>query len=579
MRFFAMDLHISVIADFKSSNPDIEVVDWCLSGHAAVMNRLQDYPKVINPKTWEKLNEAMIREFQSVYDSYLKTFDGFVVGHVPAFAMIYEKYNKPIVWINTCRYDLPFCFTNDMAMREKFHECLKRIQPRLAIVSNNKFDQAYTLAGTGMKPMYNPSLCLYTNTRYKPTTDKFLCYNSSTISHPLIHHKSQLAFPFQWSDITSFRGIVYFPYEMSTMSMFEHFTAGCPMFFPSKTFLKESCTLQTIQAYWKDRLPDTLRGVGDMDMWIENSDMYTVFQSSNTYYFDSFEHLYSLLETFTYVDDWQFREAHIRATKKKWKDIVKRLMFPNYFTGHLCYNKLPLLANQVYDIDYTYSGVKALHSYPPIRTLQKGDVVFVKTDCLDMFLDKTLIYVPITLVTGVSDLSPSEFASSKILSNPNIVEWIGCNINVSHPKIRKVLIGVGEAERENGNHDTLVRLHASRLQWEEKIDSLCIPYHSNTHKERTFEHMLPKLPFEDYMRELNRYKFVRCQRGNGLDTHRFCEILLMGSVPVVDHGPLDDLYSQFPCVFSDEDASSFVWNDGKYQAFLDMFWLRKPSIE
>jgi queuine tRNA-ribosyltransferase len=33
-----MDLHISVIADFKSLNPDIEVIDWCLSGHSWVMN-------------------------------------------------------------------------------------------------------------------------------------------------------------------------------------------------------------------------------------------------------------------------------------------------------------------------------------------------------------------------------------------------------------------------------------------------------------------------------------------------------------------------------------------------------------
>lgn len=569
-----MDLHISVIADFKSANPDIEVIDWCLSGHAFVMNRPQDHPMVINPKTWQSLHETMIRDFQTTYDSFLKTFDGFLVGHVPAFAMIYEKYNKPILWINTCRYDVPFCFTRDMVMREKFHQCLKRIQNRLIIVSNNKGDQAYTLAGTGITPLYNPSLCLYTDTKYNPTKQGFLCYNQSSISHPLVSHRSQLPSPFQWSDITSFRGIVYFPYEISTMSMFEHFTAGCPMFFPSKAFLKQCCTLQTIKAYWGDQLPDTVREFENLDSWIETSDIYTIFQSPNTYYFDSNEHLYSLLESFSYVDDSKFRELHIQTTKKRWRNIIRRLMFPKYFTGHLCYNRIPLLANQVYDADYSNSDVQALHSYPPMRPVQKGDAVFVKTDFLDMFLEKTPIYVPITLITGVSDMSPSDSASRTILSNPNIVEWIGCNINVSHPKIQKVLIGVGEAGRANGDHDTLIRLHTNRPKWEDKIDSMCIPYHSNTHIERTFEHMLPKLPFEDYMKEIGKYRFVRCKRGNGLDTHRFCEILLMGSVPVVDHSPLDDLYTQFPCVFSGEDTSSFVWNDEKYNAFLDMFWCR-----
>ena len=79
------------------------------------------------------------------------------------------------------------------------------------------------------------------------------------------------------------------------------------------------------------------------------------------------------------------------------------------------------------------------------------------------------------------------------------------------------------------------------------------------------------------MRAIGTFKFVRCMRGNGLDTHRFCEILLMGSVPVVDHSPLDDLYTRFPCVFVDEDRTKFEWNAEKYNAFLDMFWLTSSN--
>jgi hypothetical protein len=65
-----------------------------------------------------------------------------------------------------------------------------------------------------------------------------------------------------------------------------------------------------------------------------------------------------------------------------------------------------------------------------------------------------------------------------------------------------------------------------------------------------------------------------CLRGNGVDTHRFCEILLMGSVPVIEHSGLDDMYNQFPCCFIGE-TDSFIWDENKFKKFLDIFWLNK----
>jgi hypothetical protein len=56
----------------------------------------------------------------------------------------------------------------------------------------------------------------------------------------------------------------------------------------------------------------------------------------------------------------------------------------------------------------------------------------------------------------------------------------------------------------------------------------------------------------------------------------------MGSVPVVLHSDLDDLYEQFPCLIVDSfdsvDTSGFVWDDAKYERFLDMFWLRPAGV-
>lgn len=575
-----MDLHISVIADFKSANPDIEVVDWCLSAHAWVMKRQQDYPKVINPRTWMNLNEQMITEFQKEYDTFLSSFDGFIVGFCSAFAMIYEKYNKPIIMMNAVRYDIPFCKTRDMDMLMKWKECLDRLNRHslLTIVSNNKADQLYMKLGCGLESIYIPSLCLYTNTRYNPTKPTFLCYNGQFPDHPLLTQKKDLPHPHQWSDITSFRGVVNFPYEVSIMSCFEHFTAGCPLFFPSKTYWKSNPNIQSLSAYWGSQLPVEFHSLSRPQDWIELADMYDIFQSPNTYYFDSNEHLFELLENFTYVDDGEFRHVHIANVQRQWRRVIQHVVSGKFWSKtprHMCYNRLPLLANVVFDINYAGTGVMPQHTYPYKESFSKGDVVFVKTDYLQWFLDNRNVNVQITLVTGVSDLSPTPEQCQRILANRNITKWIGCNILCSHPKIVKLPIGVGEPERINGNHDILLRLHSQRVPWSEKSDDICIPYHKATHESRSLQPTLPKLDFEDYMRTISKYKFVVCTRGNGVDTHRVYETLLMGSVPVLEHSGLDDMYSQWPCLFVDSfDRVDFVFDESKYQAFLDVFWLQ-----
>jgi hypothetical protein len=251
----------------------------------------------------------------------------------------------------------------------------------------------------------------------------------------------------------------------------------------------------------------------------------------------------------------------------------------------LAYNRIPLLANVVYDASYEDVDIKAQHSYPFHHPFRAGDVVFIKTDYLPWALlniQKEVNIQPFVLVTGVSDRSPSEWECQFILKHPKILFWIGCNIPVSHPKIVKVLIGAGEPPSETGNLPLLKTLHAARIPWDAKEPDICIPYHSSTHYSRTLTPTLPRLPYEEYMREISKHKFVVVMRGNGIDTHRFSEVLLMGSVPIVEHSGLDDLYRQFPCIivrsFDTIDTSTFVWDTVKYECFLDMFWIRPTFL-
>jgi hypothetical protein len=580
-----MDLHISVIADFKAACPDVEVVEWCMSGHAWVFQKNQERPKHINPDTWASLDDGMINAFQTEYDEFLKSFDGFIVAHVNGFAQIYEKYGKPVLMINSCRYDLPFCFSKNLEMLEAHNSCLKRMADRgqLFAVSNNKADQLYTLRGSGVQTQHIPSLGLYAGIKYTGTRPTFLLFNGNA-EHPLLSQRTELGQPYKWSDIGAFRGIVHFPNEISTMTMFEHFSGGMPMFFPSMTYFKSAHAIQSVSAYWGDELPEALGDLNEPNVWIELSDMYDTFKvSPNTRYFDSIEHLGTLLETFEYTDDTAARLEYIASVKARWSDVISRMISGKFYSApnrHLCYNRLPLLANVVYDGDYTGSGVVAQHSYPYDDPMTTGDVVFVKTDLLGWWLSNRKVTTPITLVTGVSDPSPTFAETSRILDNPNIVRWIGTNILASHRKIRKMPIGVGEPERHNGKHELLLELHTGRMSWESKVDTICVPYHSSTHASRNVAPTLEALSFPDYMEAINKHKFVLCVRGKGVDTHRFCEALLMGCVPIVGTSGLDDMYSRFPClivksVADPVDTKDFMWDESKYEAFLDTFWLRE----
>jgi hypothetical protein len=584
MKLFCMDLHISVIADLKSLDLSVDIEDWTFSGHAFLMGRKRDNINHINANTWEHLSPEMIAAFHAEYDGFLSSFDGFVVAHASCFAQVFEKYGKPVILINSCRIDLPYCFSRDLERRAQHLACLQRLDKAglLFPVSNNKADQLYTFRATGIKTQHIPSLCLYTKMSYAPSRPTFLCYTGSCPPDRRIVQKKELG-TFAWRTIGEFKGVIHFPYEISTMSLFEQFTAGCPMFFPSKEYLR-SMPLSSISIYWGDALPSEYGDLSNIDTWIDLADFYDTFVSPNTYYFDSFDHLLSLLDSFVYVNDKAQRASYCEVVKAKWRSIIKdvRCKVMSIKTpAHLSYNRLPVLADIVYDVDYSELGVVPQHIYQ-YRSIKAYDIVFVKTDLLDWFLANRTVNVPITLITGVSDMSPTESATKLVLENKNITRWIGCNIKARHPKICKIPIGVGERERPNGNHYELRVLHETRTEWSAKSDELCIPYHNSTHSDRVLTSTLEFLPFAKYMRAIGNHKFVLCQRGNGLDTHRICEVLLMGSVPVILHSELDDMYEQFPCVLVDSfdsiDTTGFVWDQSKYEHFLDIFWLRINGI-
>ena len=353
MKFFNLDLHISVIADIKRIFTDLghSVDNWSISGHAHLMGSPTDQVDIVNQHTWRQLNLKMIEEFYKRYESDLKHYDGFVVTHTPCFAMLYEKFNKPIITVASTRYEDPF--SNDMVKWTKFNRYLQRqIDKNLVIpVANNKYDKKYTRLFTQRDWQHIPSLCEYTEAQYTGAINQFLYsskFKPQIRIENLIEKERALPQGYSWQQLADYKGIVHIPYNISTMSIFEQYTANIPLFFPSWELLYELRKKYGNQGVlsetsWNQihRLssssilfpgmedPNNFNNTADMMEWARLSDFYDEDNMPYIQYFNSFEHLDELLKTADLKLISENMKTHNKKRKDKiygsWNEILSRI--------------------------------------------------------------------------------------------------------------------------------------------------------------------------------------------------------------------------------------------------------------
>ena len=180
-RFFNLDLHIAVIADVKDIlkrlyGDAVVIDDWSISGHTWVFHKPPTRVKVVNGDTWKHLDTAMVKQFIDTYASHLSTYDGFIVTHTPVFCRLFEPFGKPIIMVNSCRYDQPYCMPNyyNAIELDALNQCLQRLHRngQLIAISNNLADRDYLYLATGIPSDHIPSLCIYTGVRHSPERAK-----------------------------------------------------------------------------------------------------------------------------------------------------------------------------------------------------------------------------------------------------------------------------------------------------------------------------------------------------------------------------------------------------------------------
>lgn len=245
MRFFNADLHISVIADIKRIFADHghEVVDKCLSGHYWVMGRKQDRITELSGGRWA--NMVYQWSFNKFYDAHpsLKEYDGFIVTYPPIWAMLYERYNKPIIVQIPIRYDYGVHGSPELLARWNEWLRVHVKSGQVILVANNRYDVEYCRLQTGLTPQHIPSLCEYFPKRGPGTRAGFIQYEQGpdlgNEVPGIVQRAKALPLGWKWPTIHKYKGVVHLPYQVSTMSTFEQYTANVPQLFPSAKYLTD----------------------------------------------------------------------------------------------------------------------------------------------------------------------------------------------------------------------------------------------------------------------------------------------------------------------------------------------------
>lgn len=335
---FNVDLHVAVVADVRMQleRRGLDLVDWTISAHNWVFDRPRDPVAIVNETTWKSFGPRMAKRFRRLYGPYLRTFRGFVVTHTPCFSLLYEGLDTPTLTVVSTRYEFPCTHYApswdwlDARLRAGVEDGW------LTLVANNRADADYLRHYTGLEAPHIPSACSYTGLTYTGQRSAVVVSSGAsaiertiadTLRHDAVPLRSGLGARYSWADLYDHRAIVFIPYNVSIMSLFEHYTACAPIYVPSRSFVKElhahhpADVLGNLSFSQVTGHPAARRVAGldlndtsddaVVDWYLDRADFYDDEWMPHIRQFDSWEHLDDLLES----DDPQAISAEMSAER------------------------------------------------------------------------------------------------------------------------------------------------------------------------------------------------------------------------------------------------------------------------
>lgn len=330
MNFFNIDMHISIIHDVKNIFTSLghNVDSVCMSGHTWVNREKQKTTEIINPGNWKFINQEMCDLFYNRYKEELNKYDAFVHSYPPAFALLFEKFQKPVITIACTRFDYP-CHNNLKWLINGLQRM--KSQNILIPIANNLFDKKYCEEYTEFEWKHIQSLCDYMDTQYNYSPQKqVIIWDRSNVklNHSQINNTFNIARPYNRCDvIKTYNGVIHIPYNISIMSAFEHYYSNFPMFVPTiKCIEKWIRTGYNVlsELYFN---PYTLKIKKE---WLELADWLVDDIMPYTIKFNSEEELYELLQQSKKYKETTEKMKENNATRKtqiykQWSDIICNL--------------------------------------------------------------------------------------------------------------------------------------------------------------------------------------------------------------------------------------------------------------
>lgn len=211
---------------------------------------------------------------------------------------------------------------------------------------------------------------------------------------------------------------------------------------------------------------------------------------------------------------------------------------------------------------FSYHILDNTQTFEP-KHVKVGDVIFVECVYLNHFFAvlHPRITVPYILLTHNGDTHvPGYYAS--YLDDPKLVAWFGQNIDMIHPKLHALPIGLANSYYQHGN-TAFYEKYRVCCKDRNRTKLLYMNFNTSTYpsernevyamfKNKPFCTVRTNLQLGRYLEDITQHKFVLSPRGNGLDCHRTWEALLMGSYPIVKTSILDVLYQDLPVVIVDD---------------------------
>lgn len=195
--------------------------------------------------------------------------------------------------------------------------------------------------------------------------------------------------------------------------------------------------------------------------------------------------------------------------------------------------------------------------------VKPGDIIFVRKAYI--FFEKLhpLIKYPYILITGGEERDRMAFLPTSYLDDPKIIAWFGIHpCEKKHAKYYPIPLGILQEPKNYTDRTNLNNFMTSLRKNSVKDCLLYLNFNDPWRPERVKVRSLFKdagycrvsegKPFEEYLIELAKSKFILSPPGCAPDCYRTWESLLVGSIPIVIKSQLDNLFEGLPVLIIDK---------------------------